>query len=320
LTTIGLSITGPVPPATLPDVLERSVRLGFDEIWVSETFFGGGPLTTATLALERTALPVGFSVLSTAARHPAALAMEIATLACLYPGRVRLGLGLGAGPSLHRMGLDEAEGKADLPRVVETLRRLLRGEAVRCARDGHGAVDAVRLDHVPDVPPPILLAGMGPQGLRHAARDGDGVLLSWVSCPAYIGWARELTGHGAGGTKYLGTNAMLIADADRDRARAAARAVLAGSLPHKPRAMLEPLGLLPVIAPYRGGAAMPAERVREEWIDELAVAGDDRDCRRALQRLAAAGTDAVILCPVGGKDLLAMLDCLSAETLRTVRG
>jgi alkanesulfonate monooxygenase SsuD/methylene tetrahydromethanopterin reductase-like flavin-dependent oxidoreductase (luciferase family) len=320
MATIGLSITGPVPPATLPEVLQRSVRLGFDEIWVSETFFGGGPLTTATLALDRTDRPVGFSVLSTAARHPATLAMEIATLACLYPGRVRLGLGLGAAPSLHRMGLDEAEEKADLPRVVDTLRRLLRGEFVRCAREGDGAVDLVRLDHVPDAPPPILLAGMGPQGLRHAARDGDGVLLSWVSCPAYVRWARDVTGHGASGTKWLGTNAMLIADGDRDGARASARAVLAGSLPHKPRAMLEPLGLLPVIAPYRGRAAMPAELVRDEWIDELAVAGDDRDCRRALQRLAAAGTDSVILCPVGGKDLVAMLDCLTPDTVHAVRG
>src|SRR5262245_26992402 len=76
MTTIGISITGPVAPQTLPGVLERSVQLGFDEIWVSETFFGGGALTTAAFALARTDLPVGFSALSTAVRHPAALAME----------------------------------------------------------------------------------------------------------------------------------------------------------------------------------------------------------------------------------------------------
>jgi 5,10-methylenetetrahydromethanopterin reductase len=319
MTTIGISITGPVPPGTLPRVLERSAQLGFDEIWVSETFFGGGPLATAAFALARTDLPVGFSALSSAVRHPAALAMEIATMADLHPGRLRLGLGLGAAPSLRRMGLDVVEHKADLPRVVDTLRRLLAGESVRCARESDGTIDDVRLDHVPREPPPILLAGMGPQGLRHAARDGDGVLLSWVSGPAYVRWARDLTGHGVGGTKWLGTNAMFVADSDRGGARRAGRDVLARALVHVPRAMIEPHGLWPEIAPYRARPAIPAELVREEWIDQLAVAGDERDCRRALERLAATGTDAVILCPVGGKDLLGMLDCLSPETLREAR-
>ena len=83
--------------------------------------------------------------------------------------------------------------------------------------------------------------------------------------------------------------------------------------------MIEPLGLLPAVLPHRGRPALPVELVREEWIDELAVAGDEGDCRRALQRLAATGTDALILCPVGGPDLLAMLDCLSADTLRAAR-
>ena len=316
---IGISITGPVPPASVPRVLERSVQLGFDEIWVSETFFGGGPLTTAALALAQTDLPVGFSALSTAVRHPAALAMEIATLACLYPGRIRLGLGLGAGPSLRRMGLDETEHRAELVRVVDTLRRLLAGESVRCAREGTGAVEEVRLDHVPTEPPPIVLAGMGQRGLLHAARDGDGVLLSWVSCPAYVRWAREVTGHGAGGTEWLGTNAMFTAQTDRASARASARAVLARSLAHVPLPMIEPLDLLPAIGPYRGRPAVPSELVRDEWIDQLAVAGDEEDCRHAMRRLAQTGTDALILCPVGGKDLVGMLDCLSPDTLHAVR-
>jgi alkanesulfonate monooxygenase SsuD/methylene tetrahydromethanopterin reductase-like flavin-dependent oxidoreductase (luciferase family) len=319
MATIGVSITGPVPPATLPRVLERSARLGFDEIWVSETFFGGGPLTTAALALARTDLPVGFSALSTAVRHPAALAMETATLACLFPDRVRVGLGLGAAPSLHRMGLDEVAHKADLPRFVDILRRLLAGESVRCARPSDGQTDDVRLDHVPAVPPPILLAGMGRQGLRYAAEDGDGVLLSWVSSPGYIRWARQVTGHGTGGTKWVGTNAMFTASRDRATARAAARTVLARALAHVPLAMIEPLGLGPTIAPYRDRPAIPLDLVREEWIDDLAVAGDERDCRRAMVRLAEAGTDALILNPVGGQDLMAMLDCLSADTLRAVR-
>ena len=102
-------------------------------------------------------------------------------------------------------------------------------------------------------------------------------------------------------------------------ARASARAALARSLAHVPLAMIEPLGLLPAIGPYRGRPAIPSELVGDEWIDQLAVAGDAEDCRQAMRRLVETGIDALILCPVGGKGLVGMLDCLSPDTPDAVR-
>lgn len=320
---IGISITGSVTPTALLDVLERAERLGFDEIWVSETFFGGGPISTASIALARTKLTVGFGVLSTAVRHAAALAMEISTLASLYPGRVRLGLGLGVASYLESMSLSEKVEKERLPAFVENTRRLLAGGAVRFAPSENRNTGDVRLTHAPSQLPPIILAGMGKRGLSDAARLGDGVLLSWVSSPAYILWAREIIAKSACGKAlpWVGTNAMFTLCSDRAKARSMARATLARSLAHIPAAMVEPLGLMKHIAAYRGRpSGIPIEEVREAWIDELAVAGDERDCRAAMQRLVASGLDALILCPLPGEQLLSMLDGLSPDTLRSVRG
>lgn len=320
---IGLSITGSVPPPVIPEVLERCERLGFDEIWASETFFGGGPISTASIALATTGLSVGFGILSTAVRHSAALAMEAATLASLYPGRVRLGFGVGVGANLRQMDLVEAEAKGQLPAVVAAMRKLLAGQPVRfaAAREGPEVQD-VRLDHAPAQPPPIVMAGMGKQGLRSAAELGDGVLLSWLSGPAYIRWAREQIRESALSDKmpWVGANAMFTLGADRAQARREAKAVLARSLARIAVPMIEPFGILPEIAAYRGNSAgVPVERVRDEWVDELTIAGDEEDCRLAMRRLIAAGLDSLILCPIPGERILPMLDCLSPQSLPALR-
>jgi alkanesulfonate monooxygenase SsuD/methylene tetrahydromethanopterin reductase-like flavin-dependent oxidoreductase (luciferase family) len=306
----------------VPEILERSERLGFDEIWVSETFFGGGPISTASIALARTRLSVGFGVLSTAVRHPVALAMEIATLASLYPGRVRLGVGLGMASYLRRMGLKEKAEKAKLPTVVDNLRRLLAGESVRCGLPDNGIVEKVKLSHVPAQAPPIVLAGMGKQGLQQAALLGEGVLLSWLSCPAYIAWARQLVGEGTGQapTPWIGANALFTLCADRMKARTQIRAVLARRLADIPAAMIAPLGLMKQIAEHRGNSnGIPVELVHEDWVDQLAVAGDEQDCHAAMKRLITAGLDTLILCPLPGEEVLSMLDGLSPKTLSSLR-
>ena len=317
MTRIGLSITGAAPAAAIHDVLARCERLGLDEIWVSESFFGGGPIATASIALARTGLTVGFSVLSTAVRQPATLAMEIATLASLYPGRVHLGLGLGMEVYLRRMGIDDAAAKANLPMVVESLRRLFNGEEVRF---GLGQ-ETVKLDHVPVQKPMISLAGMGRRGLSQAAKLGDGVVLSWLASPAYIGWARQVIATAVEpAARWVGANAMFTVDTDRRRAHEAARAVLARSLARIPLAMIEPLGIPPLIAAYRGNPnGVPLDLVRDEWVEQMTVAGNEQDCRAAMGRLCAAGLDSLILCPIPGERILPMLDGLSVETLQAAR-
>jgi alkanesulfonate monooxygenase SsuD/methylene tetrahydromethanopterin reductase-like flavin-dependent oxidoreductase (luciferase family) len=57
-------------------------------------------------------------------------------------------------------------------------------------------------------------------------------------------------------------------------------------------------GLRPRRSVPAEGAVHP-EQVEDAWVDELAVAGTPDDCRAAVERLGAAGTDVVVLVPQG---------------------
>ena len=315
---IGISITiaGPARERSAGAGAERSAGFG-PRSGYRRPSSGGGPLTTAALALAQTRpAPVGFVHCCPRGAPPGGAGDGDRDAGLPLPGSVRLGLGLGAVPSLRRMGLDEVEHEAELVRVRYAAAPARR-RVVGCAREPDGAVEEVRLEHVPAVPPPIMLAGYRPAGTVHAARDGDGVLLSWVSCPDYVRWARGVTGRGPA-ARWLGPNAMFTRPSRscrRPRVSPGRVGALAGACPpahdRAPRAA-------PRARPLSGPARRPIRLVRDEWIDQLAVAGDEGDCRRAMRRLAETGTDALVS-PVGGKDLLGMLECLSPDTLRAVR-
>src|SRR5687767_690276 len=90
-------------PRALLDFAVRAEEAGFDSVVVSDHFQpwkhtdGHAPFSFAWLgaAGERTSrVTLGTSVVTPTFRyHPAVVAQAIATLACMYPGRMLLGVG-----------------------------------------------------------------------------------------------------------------------------------------------------------------------------------------------------------------------------------
>jgi 5,10-methylenetetrahydromethanopterin reductase len=159
------------------------------------------------------------------------------------------------------------------------VRGLLAGETVSV--DGrHVRLDGVRLDHVPDPPPRILIGSTGPRGLAIRA---DGILIAEGAVPAAVRWARAQAGAPATTAVY----AWLSVDEDRSAAATALRPAIAAWLQ---------LGLYPSLREY-AGLGDAAGDLEDDRIRALAVAGDARDCARALAELWAAGADTVVLVP-----------------------
>ena len=123
-------------------------------------------------------------------RNPVFAAMEIATLARLYPGRFQPGIGHGVAGWMRQIGAFPKSQLKALEEVTVTIRRILSGE--RLTFNGEQVqLDQVEVAHPPDQIPPISLGVRGPKSLALSGRVADGTILAEYAAPAYVLWARE---------------------------------------------------------------------------------------------------------------------------------
>jgi coenzyme F420-dependent glucose-6-phosphate dehydrogenase len=181
-------------PRDLVEYAVAAERHGFETVTVSDHFQpwrhegGHAPFSLAWMAAvgERTStIGIGTSVMTPTFRYnPAVIAQAFATLGCLYPGRIILGVGTGEALNEIATGYRGA-GEQDWPEFRERFARLR--EAVELMRqlwsedrvdfDGeyystHGASIYDR----PDEPVPVYIAAGGPMVARYAGRAGEGFI------------------------------------------------------------------------------------------------------------------------------------------------
>ena len=165
-------------------------QAGMDSAFVSDHFQpwrhegGHAPFAMAwmTAVGERTSRVVlGTSVMTPTFRYnPAVVAQSFATMACLYPGRIVLGVGTGEALNEVATGFtgDWPEFKerfARLREAVDLLRQLWTGERVDFRGEYYRTEGATVYD-VPDEPVPVYVAAGGPVVARYAGRAGDGFI------------------------------------------------------------------------------------------------------------------------------------------------
>lgn len=292
-------------PEALVPMIQQIEAAGYAEAWVVEDCFFGGGIASATAALAAsTTITIGLGIMPAVARNAAFAAMEIATLARLYPGRFLPGFGHGVAEWMQQIGAFPESQLAALGEVAQVVRALLRGEQVT-QHGRHVNLDAVKLVFPPEIIPPISLGVRGPKSLALAGRVADGTILAEGASPAYVRWAKEQIAGGqaaAGRTDPHRLTVFTLAsvDADSQVARARLRPVLADFLaPTANHVQFKPLGILPELGDLlaRVGKQGLAAALPDAWVDQLSVSGTPEECRVALRRLAAAGADSVVLVP-----------------------
>jgi alkanesulfonate monooxygenase SsuD/methylene tetrahydromethanopterin reductase-like flavin-dependent oxidoreductase (luciferase family) len=293
-----------MPPERIASTARLAEDLGYGELWFSEDCFFAGAMAGVAAALAETQrLPVGIGIVSAMTRHPALLAMELATLSRLHRGRVWAGVGLGVPLWLEQMGLRPTSPLTALRECVSSLRRLLDGEEVtadgQCFR-----FDAVRLTHQPDEYVPIYMGLVNEKGLRLAGELADGTVLSVLAGTEYIRWSRNRVSDGARAVgrdpaaHRLVTYVLYSVDHDPAKARAAVRDAVAFYLAAMPdNALTRVYGVSDELTDLitRGGAELIARELPDRWIDDLAIAGDPDECAAKLRAFLAAGSDSVAL-------------------------
>lgn len=163
---------------------------GMDSATVSDHFQpwrhqgGHAPFSLAwmTAVGERTErITLGTSVLTPTFRYnPAVIAQAFATMACLYPGRVFLGVGTGEALNEIATGFtgewpEFKERFARLRESVRLMRELWRGGRVDFDGDYYHLKGASIYD-VPDGGVPVYIAAGGPAVAKYAGRAGDGFI------------------------------------------------------------------------------------------------------------------------------------------------
>src|SRR5699024_5434507 len=253
-----------------------------------------------------------------AVRNPAFLAMEVASLAGMFPGRITIGLGHGVTAWMRQIGAWPASPLTLMRETAEALRRLLRGERVTMA-GRYVRLDDVGLNRPPSVVPPIVAGVRGPRSLALAAEIMDGVMLSEPSTPEFLAWVRGQVG--TAGT--VGDDFLLPAynfgfvDDDGSRAVDAARTAVAGLRAPHWAPHIDPL---PCADEWREldrihpGDAEFAAALPASWVESLALAGTPERVRARIEEILAAGATSVSMFP-HGEDRVAAVASL-ARVLR----
>lgn len=303
---VGLVLGSALPPEELASVARLGEELGYGELWFAEDYFFTGGISGATAAFAATSrIPIGLGIVSAMVRHPALLAMELATISRMYPGRFIPGIGLGVPDWLRQMGLYPKSQLGAMRECVTATRRLLDGEELNA--DGQVFhFDRVKLTHPPTEHVPLYMGVVGPKMLQLSGEIADGTVVSVLAAPSYVRWCRERVGEGATRSgrddrhHRVVTFVLYAVDRDGKRAKESIREIVGFYLTAMAQsALTQVYGNAEELADMieRGGPATVAREMPDAWLDDLVVAGDPDECAEKIRAFVDAGSDSVILFP-----------------------
>jgi alkanesulfonate monooxygenase SsuD/methylene tetrahydromethanopterin reductase-like flavin-dependent oxidoreductase (luciferase family) len=279
---VGIVFRPQLPPERLAGFVAAAEAARLDDLWLWEDCFLEGGLTSAAAALAgSSSLRVGLGLMPVPLHHPALAAMEIATLARLFPGRFVPAFGHGVQAWMSQVGAGAASPMGLLREWLTAVAALLRGETVTAA-GSYVRLDRVALDWPPAAPVPVLIGGRGPRTLALAGELADGLVLAAPTAP--------------------------------DTVRAAvARA--AATRPHDIVVYL-PCGAGPGSA-ERLAAELPADAPPGA---ELTATGSPAEVAGTIRAFAAAGATTVVLQPAGDDPDVAATIRLAGAARAELRG
>ncbi|GAA3956378.1 LLM class flavin-dependent oxidoreductase [Actinomadura viridis] len=312
---VGVLLPRDLPAQDVLPYARRAEELGFDEVWVVEDLgWRGGLAQAGPVLASTTGITVGIGILPAGARNVCFAAMELATLAQLYPGRLIAGIGHGMPGWMRQAGAWPASPLSLIIEYTRALRLLLRGEPgpaggryVRC--------EGVVLTQTPGIVPPVILGVRGPRSQAVVGEVADGLLLAEPAAPAYITASlRNLsTATGDAGGHEIVTYDAAAVDDDEDAAVARVRDALTAIGDPDWAAHIDPLPFAAQLREHRASCADArrfARTMPADWIRHLAIAGTPGQAREAIEARHAAGATSVVLAPAG-PDALASLGSLA---------
>jgi probable F420-dependent oxidoreductase len=273
--------TGSAPSADLQrEAVGRLERAGYRAAWTNEAIGGKDALVQLAVLLAATRRMVfGTGIANIWARQPRTAHGAAALLAQAYPGRLVLGLGVGYPHQAAGTGREF-------------------GSPLATMRDYLEQMAAPPELPAPDVAYPRIIGANGPKMLALAGEVSDGAMPA-MQPPEFTAQARRVLGP----DRLLVTGLTVIADTDRDRAKAAARDAVSARLGRPGSTYANGLARL-------GYSDQEITEVSDRLVAAIVAHGDLATISaKAREHLAAGADHVVLMCPMGG-DFAAGVDQL----------
>jgi coenzyme F420-dependent oxidoreductase len=302
---IGLTLprSEDLPRQEIVDIVQQAESLGYDSVWVGESWGRDGFTWLTQLACHTARIKLATGITTVYSRSPALIAQTVASLDEIAAGRVILGLGT-SGPIVienwHGVPFDRPLRRTR--EYIEIIRLILSGERVNYQGEIF-QLKGFRLPFMPVRPTvPIYVASLGPQNLRLTGELADGWLPIYLDANHLPDFQRDLER----GAKQAGRalNAIDVApyilscvSEDVEAARRLVKAHLAY--------YIGGMGTFYADLIARYGFADDVGRVREAWshrdrqaaashvtddmVAHMAICGSPREGRAQLEAYRAAG-------------------------------
>ena len=308
----GITFDGRAPVSETLALAQAAEAHGFECAWVGEHLGHRDALVYAATLLERTRrIAVGVGAISPHSRHPAQIAMGVATLRETYGPRVRLMLGFGNPDQIARLG-GPTTAPARSGREAVTIVRALLEQGCADVRGATFTATDVRMGTVVPAPVLIYVAAVRDGMLRVAGEVGDGVSLGAAASPLYVAHA---VARARAAAAAIGRDpARLEVTCNVITAVAASRAdalkqvkrqvalILANGNEYLFTFQPHPLDRARVRDALDSGPDAVDRAIPDETADTLAVAATPGDLRERLASFECAGVDLALLRLAGTPD------------------
>ena len=272
-------------PEELPGFARQIEALGVDDLWVVEDLGWNAGVSAASIALGATRrLRVGIGIMPAPLRSPALLAMEVATVARVFPGRLVAGIGHGVTEWMADVDAVARSPLALLEETIRAVRALLRGE--RVVMEGQEVrLAGVQLVHPPTEPPPVVAGVVRLRSLELSGRVADGTVIAEGHGPSDVRSARASVDKGGASVDHTMTVFAFCCVGDS-----------ADQVQHE---------LQPHVDGHGAWLGRPAEQV-------YTVSGTAEQAAERVRALEAAGADTVVLRMIGPEPVERLGDLLKA--------
>ena len=321
-----IAITQPraedLPRSEAVEFVQRIDELGYEALWVPESWGREAFVTLALLACNTKRLHLGTGIVNVFSRTPGAIAQAAATLDELSGGRVLLGLGTSGQRVIENWhGVPYEKPIQRTREYIDIVRLVLSGERVNYDGQFFHLKDFRLAFKPPRARIPIYVASLGPLNTKMAGEKADGWMPTYYSRTRGDVQLRDLED----GAKAAGRSLAEIEVApyliscvsdDAAAARALARAHVAY--------YVGGMGVYYNNLMRRYGYVEEAARIKELWekgdrtgaaaalpdalLDDVSLAGSPTEVRQRLEEYRARGVTLPIVALAHGvpRDMLRM--------------